>query len=180
MILIVDMNCKKASLGFEEFVLPLVHVANSIEECEVTHYTEIKEVETYTKVILSGACLKDGEYLKRRELFEWLKTCTPPVLGICAGMQIIGLVFNSTLIPCKEIGMTDIAVVKENFLFSSPLRAYELHNYGIEPSPTFDIFARSSKCVQAIKHRERQIFGLLFYPEVRNKGIIKKFILEKF
>lgn len=177
MILIVDMNCKKASLGFEEFVLPLVHVVNSIEACEVTHYTEIKEVETYTKVILSGACLKDGEYLKRRELFEWLKTCTPPVLGICAGMQIIGLIFNSSVISCREIGMTDITVVKENTLFSTSFRAYELHNYGIEPSPTFDILARSEKCVQAVKHKEKRIYGLLFHPEVRNSHILELFVL---
>jgi GMP synthase (glutamine-hydrolysing) len=68
--------------------------------------------------------------------------------------------------------------VKKNYLFSSTFTAYELHNYKINPSNTFEILARSKKCIQGIKHKEKEIYGLLFHPEVRNKDIIRRFVFE--
>ena len=54
--------------------------------------------------------------------------------------------------------------------------AYELHNYSVKPSKDFEILAKSKKCVQAIKHKSKPIYGILFHPEVRNKWIIKRFL----
>ncbi|MCJ7423113.1 hypothetical protein MUP01_02450, partial [Candidatus Bathyarchaeota archaeon] len=54
--------------------------------------------------------------------------------------------------------------------------AYELHKYSIKPSLELDVLAESNNCVQAIKHRERNIYGVLFHPEVRNRKIIEQFI----
>jgi GMP synthase (glutamine-hydrolysing) len=173
MILIVDMNC--TTLGFYEFVLPICDIVGPAKEYVIQHYTEI-DTTGYQKIILSGAALKDTGYLEHIELFEWVKTCDVPVLGICAGMQVISLVFDSRLRTCQEIGMTEINPVKKNMLFSSKFTAYELHNFGIGPSDDFDIFAVSQKCVQGIKHREKEIYGVLFHPEVRNKDILRTFI----
>ena len=173
MILIVDMNYK-GSLGFYEFVLPICRVVEP-ELYEVHHYSEVKD-GSYQKIILSGTPLKDNGFRENLQLFEWLISCNKPVLGICAGMQVIGLVFNSQLDQCQEIGMTQIETVKENYLFSSTFAAYELHNYRTIPSDTFEILARSEKCIQGIKHKEKEIYGLLFHPEVRNKDIIRRFI----
>jgi GMP synthase-like glutamine amidotransferase len=174
MILIVDMNYK-GSLGFYEFVLPLCDAVEPLEY-EVLHYLKVKDVKTYEKVILSGTPLKDFGYLKHIRSFEWIKTCDTPILGICAGMQAIGLVFDSSLEPCKEIGMTEIKTVWENPLFSSTFEAYELHTYEICPFQTFEILAISKECVQGIKHKEKEIYGILFHPEVRNKFILKHFV----
>lgn len=175
MILIVDMN--STTLGFYEFVLPLCKIVNALRPYEVRHYTEIEKMK-YEKVILSGTALKDNEYLENMKSFQWLRTCTVPVLGICAGMQVIGLVFDSLLISCEEIGMTEVKTAKENPLFSSTFPAYELHNHGIDPSDDFEILAASKKCIQGIKHKEREIYGVLFHPEVRNEDVITRFALH--
>jgi GMP synthase-like glutamine amidotransferase len=174
MILIVDMNFN-GSLGFYEFVLPLCEIVKPLEY-EVKHYLEVTDVKTYEKIILSGTALKDFEYLKHIKSFEWIRTCDMPILGICAGMQAIGMVFGSLLTPCKEIGMTEVETVKENYLFSSAFRAYELHNLGVEPSDVFEMLAMSKKCIQGIKHKEKDFYSVLFHPEVRNKEIIRRFV----
>ena len=41
MILVVDMNWKKDSLGFYEFVLPIVAIAKTQDECSVKHFLEV-------------------------------------------------------------------------------------------------------------------------------------------
>lgn len=175
MILIVDMNEKW--LGSHEFVLPLCRIVEP-EEYEVLHYSEIRDVTNYEKIILSGTPLKDNGYLRNITLFEWMKTCDVPVLGICAGMQVIGLVFGSELVFCEEIGMTEVETVRENPLFSSTFEAYELHTYGITPSDAFDVLAISEKCIQGIKLKGKEMYGVLFHPEVRNKDIIEQFSLH--
>ena len=176
MILIVDMNFR-GSLGFYEFVLPLCDIVEPLE-FEVKHYSEVTDVEKYEKVILSGTPLKDFGYLNEMNRFEWIRDCNMPILGICAGMQVIGLVFDSSLKLCREIGMTEIKTIRENPLFSSTFRAYELHTYGITPSDNFEILAISEKCIQGIKHKGKKIYGVLFHPEVRNKDIINQFIFR--
>jgi GMP synthase (glutamine-hydrolysing) len=178
MILIVDMNFKKDSLGFTEFVSPIVAIVEELDEYFVKHYLEVKQsdIDKCSKIILSGTALKDNVTLSQTEKFEWLKDCDKPVLGICAGMQTTGLVFSARLEACLEIGMTQIATLKANPLFSSTFKAYSLHNFSIQPSATFDVLAESEVCAQAIKHKQKDIYGVLFHPEVRNKEIIQRFI----
>src|SRR5208283_6242905 len=98
------------------------------------------------------------------------------VLGICAGMETIGAVFGMQLIRCLEIGMTQISILKENLLFCGDFKAYSLHSYCVEPSGDFEVWAKSTKCVQIIKHKIKPIYGMLFHPEVRNPELIKRFI----
>jgi GMP synthase-like glutamine amidotransferase len=178
MILIVDMNWKRDSLAFNEFVLPIVSVVQPLEACEVKHYLDIEpaKLRRYSKVVLSGTALKDQATLKQVEKFNWVKTCGKPVLGICAGMQTISLVFDEPLMNCLQIGMAEITTLKENPLFQGGFKAYVLHNYSVGPSRNFEALAESAKCIQAIKHKQKNIYGVLFHPEVRNQDILKKFI----
>ena len=136
MILVVDLNFKKASLGFSEFVSPIVAIVEELDECIVKHYLEVKQedIGNCSKIILSGTALKDNVTLNQTEKFEWMKDCVKPILGICAGMQTTGLVFGARLETCLEIGMTQITTLMANPLFSSSFKAYALHNYSIQPS----------------------------------------------
>ena len=45
-------------------------------------------------------------------------------------------------------------------------------------SDEFDVLAESKYCPQAIKHKEKPYFAVLFHPEVRNKKIIENFCLQ--
>lgn len=173
MIVIVDMNGKKNSLGWFEFVYPLVRI---VGDCEVRHFSEMEE-EDCEKAILSGACLKDTAYLREPEKFEWMREVAVPVLGIGAGMQAIALVFGSRLRECCEIGMRHVDVVRENPLVSASFEAYELHHFAVEPSEDFEVIARSDACVQAIAHKKKAIYGVLFHPEVRNRNVVNQFML---
>ena len=178
MILVVDMNCKKNSLSYSEFVLPIVSIVQEIDECFVKHHSELTlaEVENCNRIILSGTPLKDNANLDQRETFSWLRTNRKPDFGICAGMQTIGAVFGLVLIRSLEIGMTPIVTMASNPLFSGSFRAYSLHNYCVESSDEFEVLAESEKCVQAIKHKEKPLYGVLFHPEVRNAEILRRFV----
>ncbi len=178
MILVVDMNWKRNSLALNEFVSPIVSVVQPLEECEVKHFLDIEtpELEDYNKIILSGTMLKDHATLKQVDKFNWINTFEKPIMGICAGMQTIALVFGATLTNCLQIGIAEISTLKQNPLFQGDFRAYTLHNYSVAPSQTFETLAESTECIQAIKHKQKNIYGVLFHPEVRNQEIIKHFI----
>jgi GMP synthase (glutamine-hydrolysing) len=72
--------------------------------------------------------------------------------------------------------MVEISIIKENPLFEGDFKAYALHNYSVKQSQTFEVLAESTKCIQAIKHKQKNIYGLLFHPEVRNQEILRNFI----
>ena len=120
--------------------------------------------------------MKDNVTLNEPEKFNWLKSVDMPVLGICAGIQTIGVVFGLLLTRCIEVGMTPMTTLSENPLFSSTFKAYSLHNFSVESSEEFEVLAESPRCIQAIKHKQKPIYGVLFHPEVRNAEIVERFI----
>ncbi len=175
MILVVDMNFSE--LASKEFVGPILRIVGR-ENCKVVRYPKVSSsmIGTYDRVIISGTTLMDMEFAKNPESFAWIRDCKIPVLGICAGMQAICMAFGSKLERCQEIGMVGIETVKDNPLFSGNFSAYALHNFAISPSGSFDLLAKSEKCAHAIKHVERNIYGVMFHPEVRNSKIIENFV----
>jgi GMP synthase-like glutamine amidotransferase len=182
MILIVDMNWKRNSLAFNEFVAPIFSVVEPFEACEIKHFSELEQsgLNIYSKIIFSGTALKDHATLSQLDKFNWIKNCNNPMLGICAGIQTISLVFGEPLRACLQIGMTEIHTLKANQLFENDFNAYCLHNYTVQSSQTFEVLAKSAKCVQAVKHRQKNIYGVLFHPEVRNADILKRFLVHCF
>ena len=177
MILVVDMNWKRDSLAFNEFVYPIFIAVQPLEECVIKHFLEIDptELNGYSKIVLSGTALRDNATLGQIDKFNWIKKYDKPLLGICAGMQTISLVFDESLVKCLQIGMTEITTLRDNMLFKGDFRAYALHNYSVKPSPNFEALAKSTKCIQAMKHKQKNIYGVLFHPEVRNPEILKRF-----
>jgi GMP synthase-like glutamine amidotransferase len=177
-ILVVDLNSKKDSLAYYEFVSPIVLVAQEHDKCVVKHYLDVtrEDIDGASNIILSGTPLKDNATLQQPEKFNWLKNTDKPVLGVCAGMQTLGVVFGLKLTRCLQIGMTQICTVKENQLFSGSFRAYTLHNFSVETSGDFEVLAESARCIQAMKHKQKQVYGVLFHPEVRNPDVLKRFI----
>ena len=183
MILIIDLCYKKDSLHKNEFVLPIERIVkNTGYAAQIIHYSELekKQIDVAEKIILCGTALKDNEYIKHLDRFEWLRNVDKPVLGICAGMQVIGLIFGAKLIEALEIGITKLKVASrpEHRLWTMDygLTVYELHNYAIEPLENFDVLAYSDVCIQAIKHKRKDIYGINFHPEVRQQKIVENFL----
>ena len=109
-----------------------------------------------------------------------------PILGICLGHQLIAKTFGG------EVSTSDTesyAQVKIDFLdnsslfkgLESPLEVWSSHKDEVHTLPEeFDIIASSSLCdIEAMKHKEKEIYGIQFHPEVHHtpKG---EFIFKNF
>ncbi len=174
--LIIDMCEKKDSLSKDEFVLPISKTID--HNCFVRHFKEVSadDLKKCKRVILSGSPLGDITTTENIEAFKWLKTYEKPVLGICAGIHTIALVFGSKIKRTEEIGMKEIKVKRNNGIIPHDIEVYSLHEYSIEKPDSFDVIAESEKCIEAIKHKKRAIYGVQFHPEVRNHAIIQRFM----
>lgn len=174
MILIIS-TCKE-KLSENEFVKPIANIVG--KDYLIKHYLELnkEDIDEADKIIICGTALKDNYYLDNLDKFSWIKNCSKSILGICSGMQIIGLVFGSELIKGKEIGIKNIEVEK-NKLFSEDFEVYELHSSSLKNLNNFEILAKSDSTIQAIKHKNKEIYGIIFHPEVRNCKIIGNFLI---
>ena len=180
MILLLDLCYEKDSLPEYEFVFPIADTLKKAgARLEIQHFTEMAEnkLGKYDKIILCGTALKDNTYADRIDMFSWLMQCDRPVLGICAGMQVISAVFGGSIVPKPAIGLEEIEIVTDTPLLGEPrqIEGYHLHNYGVTLPEEFLLVAGTTEVVEAFKHRERSIYGIIFHPEVRNRWILERF-----
>jgi GMP synthase-like glutamine amidotransferase len=181
MILLVDLCNKPESLSRDEFVGPIERIVRQTgRETRISHFTEatLEDADSAAGVILCGTALQDTEYLTRPDTFLWLRDVSCPVLGICAGMQVCAAIFGCTVVAGPEIGMTDIRSVEDDPLLGErrTFQAYELHGYSIGTPGPFRVIAESDCCVQAIRHPSRNLYGVMFHPEVRNEWVVERFL----
>ncbi len=169
MILIIS-TCKE-ELSEAEFVRPVALLTDSHN---VKHFSRItkEDLKTADKIIITGTALKDFDYLEGD--FSWLKECDKPVLGICAGMQVIAKEYGVPLENNTIIGPQPVEVVEKNRLAEGTFTAYFLHTKtGIG---NFKVLATSNGKPCMIKHAEKEIYGCIFHPEVMNEDIIRRFV----
>ena len=175
MILIIS-TCKE-KLHELEFVKPIENILSENKIKFFTkHYSKLSyaDLKKADKIIICGTSLKDFDYLNNLNKFQWIKGFEKPILGICAGMQVISLMFKA-----KNKKKIEIGFFKENFKknFLSLMgehEVYHLHNNFTTLPTEFENFTKS-KIPQAIKHKSKQVYGVLFHPEVRNKVLIEEF-----
>ncbi len=174
--LVVDLNGMPISR--EEFVRPLEDIARKYGKTKTLHYLYVspKDITWADRIILSGTPLMEFGYLAHTENFSWLKDVEKPVIGICAGMQVIAEVFGSDVIGSEGIGFAEIETKRRNILFEGRLKVYELHSKAVKLSDELETLAESDSCVQAFKHKKRPIYGILFHPEARNRQVIERFL----
>jgi len=181
-ILLIDL-CKE-KLHYFEFVKPIEDILNALGiKFFVKKYNQIQggDLNKASKVIICGTSLKDNTFsnLANLKYFNWLRVFNRPVLGICGGMQIIGLILSAN--EKKLTQKTQIGFYYENFGknflgLTGKQEVYHLHNYFFNfPKKDFNSYCSSSGVNQAVKYRTRKIYGVLFHPEVRQKGLISNF-----
>ena len=170
MILIINLN--KYKLHDLEFIKPITDL---LKDYKIIHYKSLKSshLKQAKKIIIAGTSLKNNDYLKDLKNFEWIKNYDKPVLGICSGMQIVALVHGAKLKKSKEIGQTQIKILKKDSSINTIDKVYSLHQFSVTLPKDFTLIAKSLKCIQII--RKDNLLGLLFHPEVYNKEIISKF-----
>lgn len=97
-----------------------------------------------------------------------------PLLGVCLGLQAIGVHFGSKIVraPQPMHGKTDQITHDSTGLFTSlpsPFQATRYHSLAVDPDFVSDMLivnARSSDgTIQGMRHRHLPIHGVQFHPE---------------
>lgn len=127
-------------------------------------------------LVLSGGAPRVGlDQEKMGFCGDYIEKSGLPVLGICAGHQFMASHLGGKAGPSSvpEFGKTMISVDDEDDIFKGlpgEFVAWESHNDEVtELPPGFISLAHSDNCaIQAMKHRERPLYGLQFHPEVEH------------
>ena len=183
-VLIVETN--KEELHYYEFVKPIEDMVKASKHnyCLVRLEDFLKiDISQYKKVIIAGTGIQDNDYLAHKEqLIPLLLSLTQPILGICAGAQLLALTRGTELVGQVTIGMQQLEPRGHDALTEGVTQAYFMHQKGLgelhgDLLPT--LITENGKYVAAFQVRSKPQFGVLFHPEARNKDIIKLF-LESF
>lgn len=133
-------------------------------------------------IIFSGG--PDSVYLTgSRTIEKKVLECKIPILGICYGQQIISSLLGGTIEAAekREFGKAELNVVAKNDLISENGIVWMSHGDCISVIPqNFSVIARTENApFAAIKHKEEEIYGIQFHPEVTHSVIGPK-IFENF
>ncbi len=174
MILIVDCGSQKTPF---------------IEDCinELDDYLtiplmelNIDSIESCKGIILSGAPLLITEinmeiYLSK---FQWLKELKIPIMGICFGHQLIGMLFGAYPSRMREDrDWQEIEILIDDEILDKLPTSFSMmedHCESISIPPGFDLLATSDACVnEMMRHQKKLVYGVQFHPEVSgNSGMI--------
>lgn len=193
MILIIDI-CEHRLHSYE-FVKPIEDIVRSNNfSYKTVHYSELSSelypklsskpsklnLDKFSRIIICGTSLRDFKYAGELDRFRFIKDYDKPVLGICGGMQILCTLYGCRLVNGSEIGLVNTEF--RDFLGISAYRMiYCLHNLAVRQDAAFNknfkAYART-RYVQAIKHKSKQLYGVLSHPEARNKDFIVNFLYD--
>jgi len=178
-------------LNFGSSKTPLIAemVKTCKEKCVVVKWDKFKraDLKKSSGIIFSGSPAMFTEvnhqpYIKK---FSFIKDGKIPVLGICFGHQLLGILRDAKIFRGDEIrSKNKINVLKQDILFNGLFPETEMkedHTEGISLPPSFIHLATSSSYTnEGMRHPVLPLWGVQFHPEVsgRNgKKLIENFIL---
>jgi GMP synthase (glutamine-hydrolysing) len=151
----------------------------------IPNTTPADEIEADALILSGGAARIAWESPKLGKCIDYLQDFKGPILGICVGLQLMAVYCGGKAGPSEipEYGLARIRVVEEDDLFKGlpkELLVWESHNDEVKVANGFKVLAVSENCsVQAVKHLEKQYYGVQFHPEVNNtehgEEILKNF-----
>jgi len=134
-----------------------------------------KKVSQADLILLTGSSLYsvDGNEEFFGNEINLIKEAKKPLIGICLGFQLIAFAFGLSLKKKVEKieGFKQIRFVKKNiYLPVQKYTVYEGHSWVVEEikDPLIG-YAKSTDGWEVLKHKNKQLFGLQFHPEMANK-----------
>ena len=136
-------------------------------------------------IIISGAPILITEINMDRYLnhVSWIKEFDRPILGICFGHQLLGLVYGAFASKMREDrDWQEIEVIIDCPIFDKlppTIDMMEDHCESISIPENFELVASSNVCVnEAMRHKNKPFFGIQFHPEV--SGNYGRIVIENF
>lgn len=179
MILIVDCGSSKTP-----------EIVSVLEEfCDTTcigfHDLTVEMAKDVIGIVFSGAPLliTEMDMTPYKKHVSWIKDVKVPVLGICFGHQLLGLLHGAFGAKMREDrDWQEIEIIEESPLFNRLPTCFEMmedHCEHINVPPDFQLIAASDACVnEAMQHLKKPFFGVQFHPEV--SGNFGAILLENF
>jgi GMP synthase (glutamine-hydrolysing) len=166
----------------EEFVAPITRIlAGAGLQSDTVSYDNIPtDQESYSGVIISASPQGDDIVEDHTPYFQWIKQTDKPVLGICHGHQVIGVMHGADLIRDTQSENEDMTIIikEDHPLFAGynkSMRVASYHNDAITLPEGFRLMASSERCrVQAMAHRTKRLYTVQFHAE-KNPEIILNF-----
>lgn len=165
------------------FLLKLFReVSKKVNHVDLLSYYVIKNIDLseltkhYTHVIISGSAGIDIPSIDKRtnvkEHYAWIKKLDIPLLGICAGHQILAYIHGAKILHEKEIEKSPKLQLEK--CVDHPLlkgigkkfTMFELHRDSVQLPKNFTNLATSPTCKnQIIAHNKKPLFGSQAHPE---------------
>lgn len=204
-VLICNLCSPKYPLSVAEYVKPVENIVKAAGfGFKALHFTEVDAAMTrgdlpdISAIILCGTALKDSEFADsmgdagNADKFRFIRDASDkdiPILGIGSGFRVLAEIAGGAVIGERDlrIGMTKAKVVKTTgtaekiFENRDNFEVYELHKNAVTLPDCFEALAVAdvdggNGRILAAKHRDKEIYGVLFHPEVRNEYIVENFL----
>ncbi|MDE0606839.1 MAG: aminodeoxychorismate/anthranilate synthase component II [Acidimicrobiaceae bacterium] len=164
--------------NYDSFVYILVQYLGELGADPVVHRHDaidiagIRELNPDGILISPGPGTPDDSGISLAVLSELRGT--PPVFGVCLGMQCLGQVFGGRIVRAPQVmhGKTSLIRHTDSGLFEglpNPLEATRYHSLIVERDSvpeSLEITAETEDgLVMGLRHRELDIEGVQFHPE---------------
>lgn len=180
MIYIVNFGSRKTP-AISEMVTSLGY-ENKVIKWDETEGVNFEEADG---LILSGSpvYLTEVTHEPYHEKYGFIKNTNKPVLGICFGHQVLGILHGADIFRGETVEKDmEIEILQDDPLFEDlgeRTVMAEDHTEGITLPEGFIHLAKSSQYPnEGMKHPSKKIYGVQFHPEV--SGDNGKILIENF
>lgn len=148
---------------------------------------DLMAIDQFDCVILTGTSLSG--FFKQQKIhpaeLKLIKESNKPILGICAGFQLIAEAYGATIINKKDKirGIKEIKIVQNDPIFYglTKIEAFQSHHRIVTAvSDPLLVLGNSPDGIEVIRHRERMVYGFQFHPEVAPNETSGRQLIENF
>lgn len=125
-----------------------------------------------------GLILSGGPSISRTGNCDaYVKEIDLPILGICLGQQLMAEALGGAVDTGAHGGYAqiEIEIIEEDDIFAGlpqTISVWSSHSDEVSKlPPDFKLLARSKHCdIEAMRHKNRPLYGVQFHPEVSHTG----------